>query len=184
MKRLTSILVLAGLAVTGCGGSDSDPATQSPAPPTTMVASAVAADDPCGLLSAEDLNQVLGTQYETGERKSDDARQIVTCTYTMTEDVAGSELPVSITDVGVSQIDGGESFDTNRDLAPAYFGADPTSIEVAGAQKAYVVINEQTQSPVLGMLVGDRFVLIQIGVEGSTTDQAQALAATAASRMG
>ena len=55
---------------------------------------------------------------------------------------------------------------------------------VPGADKAYVVTNAETQSPVLGMLVGERFILIQIGVEGATTEQAVELATLAASRVG
>ena len=43
--------------------------------------------------------------------------------------------------------------------------------------------NEQTNSPVIGMLVGERFVQIQIGVENSTDDQAKTLAAMVAARV-
>lgn len=183
MSRILALLVAIPVFVAGCGS------TQTEAPTPTITASAAipspeAVDDPCLLLTALDLNQVLGTQYDAGEKKTDDARQVVNCTYTITEDVAGTQLPVSITDVGLSKVDGQESFDTNRDLAPAYFGGDPKAIDVPGADTAYVVINEETQSPVLGMLVGEQFVLLQIGVEGATTEQAVSLAATAAARLG
>ncbi len=143
----------------------------------------VAVDDACGLLSAQEINDVLGTTFSEGEQTTDDAREIVTCKFTMTDDSTGVELPVAIVDVGVSQLDGQESYETNADLAPAYFGGDPEPIDVQGAEKAYVVINEETQSPVLGMLVGDRFILIQIGVEETTTEQAVELAQLAATRV-
>lgn len=172
MKRWAGLGCVAVLLV-GCAGAQ-------PAKPAPSVVQ-VAPDDPCSVLTAEDLNAVLGTEYETGEEKSDDVRQIVTCTYTTTENVAGTDLPVSITDVGVSLTQG--AFETNRDLAPAYFGGDPEGIQVDGADEAYVVINEQTQSPVVGLQVEDLFILIQIGEEGATVEQAQQLAGTAASRI-
>lgn len=172
-------------ALAGCGGSTAE----SPTTPPTEAASAaaaqpVAADDACGLLSAEEINAVLGTTFGEGEQVTDDAREIVDCKYTMTDDSTGVELPIAIVDVGVSQIDGEESYDTNADLAPAYFGGDPEDVDVPGADKAYVVTNAETQSPVLGMLVGERFILIQMGVEGATTEQAVELATLAASRVG
>ncbi len=106
----------------------------------------------------------------------------MTCKYTMMDSSTGVELPVAIVNVGVSLIDGEESYDTNFDLAPAYFGNEPASTDVPGASKAYIVTNAETDSPVIGMLVADRFVQIQIGVEGATNDQATELAAMAAAR--
>ncbi len=144
----------------------------------------MAADDPCAVLTAEDLNAVLGTSFDAGEAAEDSAREITNCTYTITENVAGSDLPVSIVDVGLTSVPGAEAFDTNRDLAPSYFGNEAQDIEVTGATKAYVVNNAETDSPVIGILVGERYALIQIGVEGATVEQAQQLAATAAGRLG
>jgi hypothetical protein len=170
----------------GCGSSTTT--SPSTAPATTDVASSpavapVTSDDPCSVLTAQDLNPVLGTDFADGTEEADDAREIVTCTYTMTDSSTGVEVPVAIVVIGMSLIDGQESFDTNVDLAPAYFGNDSESTEVPGAEKAYIVNNEETQSPVIGMLVGDQFLQIQIGVQGATADQARDLAATAASRI-
>lgn len=176
-------LGLAGLLLVGCGGGTTTSEASPSAPEvTTQAPSPVASDDACGLLSADEINTVLGTSFGAGEEKSDDSREIVSCTFTMTDDSTGVEVPVSIVDVGTSLLNGQESYATNRDLAPAYFGGDPKDVEVAGADKAYVVINEATQSPVIGVLAQDRFLLVQIGVEGATEAQAVELAQMAAAR--
>ena len=60
----------------------------------------VASDDVCGLLSPDEINEVLGTQFPAGEQTSDDARQIVTCTYTMVDSSTGVDLPLAIVNVG------------------------------------------------------------------------------------
>ena len=80
-------------------------------------------------------------------------------------------------------IDGAESFDTNQDLAPAYFGGKAKKIEVPGAEKAYLVIADTFNAPVIGMLVNGSFVLLQVGVEGATPEQAQSLATLVAARV-
>lgn len=189
MKTLIAAGALTcGLVLTGCGGSQTNPeppaASLVPSSAAATSVAPVAIDDACGLLTPDEINQVLGSDFGDGEQETDDARQIVTCTYTMTDDSSGVELPIALVVVGVSQIDGQESYDTNLELATAYFGGEPETTEVAGADKAYVVINEETQSPVIGMLAGDRFISVQIGLEGATVEQAQQLAATAAARVG
>lgn len=167
----------------GCGGQEQSKGVDETAASAAAAApSKVAAEDACGLLSADEINQVLGTQFTDGEESTDDSRQIVTCKFTMTDSNTGVELPVAIVNVGVSLVDGQESYDTNFDLAPAYFGNDPAPTEVPGATKAYIVTNTETDSPVIGMLVGDRFVTLQIGVEGATNEQATELASLAAAR--
>lgn len=177
------IAALIILGVVGCGGSTTT--TPSPAESaSSAVASPVAADDPCGVLSADEINAVLGTTFEAGESSEDSAREISNCTYTMMMDVGGTQLPGSIVDIGLTKVSGAEAFDTNRDLAPSYFGNDAEEVTVEGASKAYVVNNAETDSPVIGILVGDRYALIQIGVEGATVEQAQQLAQTAATRLG
>ena len=108
---------------------------------------------------------------------------IATRSRAMTDSSTGVELPVAIVNTAVSLIDGQESYATNVDLASAYFGNDARDTEVQGATKAYLVTNEETQSPVIGMLVDDRFLQIQIGVEGATDAQAQQLAAMAAAKV-
>ncbi len=185
MRSAGIAAAVAVLALAGCGGgSTSAPAESPPAAATSAAPSPVAKDDACGLLTVEEINGVLGGPFGEGEQSTDDARQIVTCQYTMTDDSTGVELPVGIVAVGVSQIDGQESYDTNYELAPAYFGADPEPTEVPGADKAYIVIEEEMQAPVIGMLVGERFVSIQVGLEGATAEQAQQLATIAAGRVG
>ena len=177
------IAVLIVLGLVGCGGTTT--ATSSPSGSVSApVASPVANDDPCGVLSADEINAVLGTTFEAGESSEDSARDIANCTYTAMVDVAGNQVPGSIVDVGLTNVPGAEAFDTNKDLALSYFGNEPEDVQVEGASKAYVVNNAETDSPVIGILVGDRYALIQIGVEGATVEQAQQLAQTAAARLG
>ena len=185
MKLLLG-LVAAGLLLSGCGGSQTATPAESASAATTPAAPApspLASDDACGMLTPDEINQVLGTTFGDGEQTADESRQIVTCAYTMTDSSSGVELPVAIVNTAVSLIDGQESYATNVDLAPAYFGNEARDTEVEGASKAYLVTNEETQSPVIGMLVDDRFAQIQIGVEGATDEQAQQLAAIAVARM-
>ena len=181
MRALIGLGVV-GLLLAGCGGSTTSTEASPSAVATSAAPSPVASDDACGLLSAEEINGVLGTTFESGTQNADDTRDIVTCNFTMTDDSTGVELPVSIVDVGTSLLDGQESYTTNQDLAPAYFGGDPKDVDVAGADKAYIVINEGTQSPVIGLLAQGRFILVQIGVEGATEQQAIELAQMAAAR--
>ena len=177
------IAVLIVLGLVGCGGTTT--ATSSPSESVSAtVASPVANDDPCGVLSADEINAVLGTTFEAGESSEDSARDIANCTYTARVDIAGTQVPGSIVDVGLTNVPGAEAFDTNKDLALSYFGNEPEDVQVEGASKAYVVNNAETDSPVIGILVGDRYALIQIGVEGATVEQAQQLAQTAAARLG
>lgn len=177
------IAVLIVLGLVGCGGTTT--ATSSPSGSVSApVASPVANDDPCGVLSADEINAVLGTTFEAGESSEDSARDIANCTYTAMVDVAGTQVPGSIVDVGLTNVPGAEAFETNKDLALSYFGNEPEDVQVQGASQAYVVNNAETDSPVIGILVGDRYALIQIGVEGATVEQAQQLAQTAAARLG
>ncbi len=185
MKVLVFAALAAVLGLTGCSSSSTTTEASPPPSQTSQAAPAPpAGEGACALLSAEEINQVLGTTFEAGEPKTDDARQISTCTFTMTDSSSGVELPVSIVEVAVADTDGQEAYQTNVDLAPAYFGNEAETTQVEGATKAYLVNNEATQSPVIGMLVGETFAQIQIGVEGATPEQAQELAATAATRVG
>ncbi len=183
MKVLALAAMVAVLGLAGCSSSTTT-TEASPVPSQTTQAAPPTGEGACALLSAEEINQVLSTTFEAGEPQTDEARQISTCTFTMTDSSTGVELPVSIVEVAVADIDGEEAYQTNVDLAPAYFGNEAETTQVEGASKAYVVNNEATQSPVIGMLVGETFAQIQIGVEGATVEQAQELAATAATRVG
>ncbi|MEI8081898.1 MAG: hypothetical protein WCI74_08655 [Actinomycetes bacterium] len=176
------------LGVAGCSGSSSEQkptatpvlsATQSASPSRTGEATGSAAPvslDPCALVSTEDINKTLSASVVADVPKPDDSRQIVTCTWTQ-------QSPFGIVNIGVAGVPGAEAFKTNFDLAPAYFGGDPKEISVPGADKAYLVINDSTKTPVIGLLRNGAFVLVQIGIEGTTTEQGQALAAQVVSRM-
>lgn len=172
---------LAALLLTGCAGTDSSPSAPSTGPtsPTTAPTAPVQkADlsDPCTLLTADEINSVLGTSFAAGQANGDAARQIGDCKYT-------SEDMTSIVDVAVSQIDGAESFETNTDLAPAYFGGKAKPIQIPGAEKAYLVIADTYDAPVIGVLVNGTFAQVQVGVEGATAEQGEQLATTMAARM-
>jgi hypothetical protein len=132
--------------------------------------------DPCALVSTEDINKALSVSVVADVPKPDESRQIVTCTWTQSD-------PFGIVNIGVANIPGAEAYQTNFDLAPAYFGGDPKVISVPGADKAYLVINDSTKTPVIGLLRNGEFVLVQIGITGVTVDQGQALAAQVVSRM-
>lgn len=184
MRRLIALGLL--LVLAGCGGGTTStaPAESPPAAsPSVSQVAPVSADQPCDLLSAEELNQALGTSFTQGEQTEDEARQVVTCTYTTTESVNGVDVPTEIVVLAVSLVDGQESYDTNVDLAPAYFDNEAEPIDVAGADKAYVVIDKDTDAPVIGMLVGDQFVQIQAAADGATVEQVQQLAETMAARL-
>lgn len=184
IPRIVTALVSVGLLMTGCGSStQTTPDAASGSMSSVSSPTPAAYDDACGLLSPDEINQVLGTQFPAGEQIPDDARQIVTCEYTMIDSSTGVDLPVAIVNVGVSLVDGPDSYTTNVDLAPSYFGNEAKATAVPGASQAYIVTNQGTDSPVIGMLVREQFVQIQIGVEGTTSDQAQELAALAATRV-
>lgn len=145
----------------------------------------MAAGDTCGLLSADEINQVLGTSFAPdGEAATDDATQTATCTYTMTDSSTGVDVPIGLVVVGESQLAGADSYQTNLDLAEDYFGNPPKDVQVPGAQKAYIVTNASTNSPVIGMLVGDRFLQVQVGVQDATPEQGAQLAAAVAAKAG
>lgn len=179
LARGTVLLAVAalGAVLTACSATPAATPVTSLATPEPPQPASPAGDPskPCTLLSAADIDTALGTTVADGEETTDSARQIATCRFA-TEDMTG------IVDVGVSQIDGAESYETNRDLAPAYFGGDPRSVTIPGAEKAYLVIAETYDAPVIGMLVDGRFVLLQVGIEGTTPQQGEDLASLVATR--
>lgn len=182
MALARGTLLLAGAALgavlTACTAAPGSTPVTSPAAPEPPPPASAAGDPgrPCTLLSATDIVTALGTDVADGEETTDSARQIATCRFA-TDDMTG------IVDVGVSQVDGAESYETNRDLAPAYFGGDPRSVTIPGADKAYLVIAETYDAPVIGMLVGGRFVMLQVGIDGTTPAGGEALAELVASRL-
>ena len=180
MARGTALLIVTALGAvpTACSATPAATPVTSPATsePPAPAPAAGEPSRPCTLLSATDIATALGTTVADGEETTDSARQIATCRFA-TEDMTG------IVDVDVSQIDGAESYETNRDLAPAYFGGDPRSVTIPGADKAYLVIAETYDAPVIGMLVDGDFVLLQVGMEATTPEQGEELASLVASRL-
>lgn len=187
MLIVRAVIAAAVVALSGCTVTvDAPSPTESPASelPTRSPASPIATPvaekgdlaDPCTLLPAEQINAELGTDFSAGETSEDTARQITTCRYT-------SDDFTQIVGITVSNIDGKKSFDLNRKLAQSYFGGKAETIELPGADSAYLVIAETLQAPVVGMLVRDHFALVQVGIEGTTPEQGQALAAQTAARM-
>jgi hypothetical protein len=169
-----------GVLLAGCSSTQqtSSPSSEEPSASAPAEPSAATADagDPCTLLTVDDINATLGTSFEPSSPVDDPARQIVTCKYTSAD---GTQ----IVDVGVSQTPGADAFKTNQQLAPAYFGGNAKEITVPGADKAYLVIADTYDAPVIGMLVGDTFALVQVGVEGTTPEKGEQLAATVAGRL-
>lgn len=175
-----ALAAAAGTLLMGCSATTTDTTATTPAPapaestipaesaePTAVTGSL---EDPCTLLTADQINAALGTSFEPATATPDPAREIITCNYRSAD---GTQ----IVDVGVSQTPGADAFATNRDLAPAYFGGDAKVVQIPGADKAYLVIAETFDAPVIGMLVKGRFVLLQVGVDGTTPEQGEALAA-------
>lgn len=188
-----SYLVVLAAAMSACDApADEKSPAASPAAASPSVAAVAkespsvsapkaAADplDPCTWVTTDEINRALSTSLSEPTKKKDDARQIATCNWTL----PGEFGPVGIVDIGVSLTPGAEAYQTNVDLAPAYFDGDATPISVAGAEKAYQVIKKDQNASVVGMLVGARFVLLQVAIEGAKAEQAQALAAQLASRI-
>lgn len=170
-----------------CGGSSdtgAPAATKAPATNATAAAAAPApalappADpaNPCTFITTADLNSLLGSSLEDGSKKADDARQIVQCTW--------NQQPYGTVSIGVSQTPGADAYQTNWDLAPAYFDGDPEAITIAGAEKAYRVKRKDNESFVIGQLIKGRFVLLQIGyVSSANAEKAQRVAEKIASRL-
>lgn len=176
MKRAAVASALAALLLAACSpAGDSTPTSASLSSSPAPVAPADLSD-PCTLLTADDINAVLGTSFAAGQANSDSARQVGDCKYT-------SDDMTAIVDVAVSRVDGPESFTTNSDLAPSYFGGKAKPIEVPGADRAYLVIADTYDAPVVGILVDGTFAQVQVGVEGATPQQGEQLAATMAARM-
>jgi hypothetical protein len=153
----------------------------SPTAPTVPAPAAAPAPvrdplDPCTWATTDEVNRALSATLAEPTKKDDEARQIATCNWSQSS-------PFGIVDLGVSRTPGAEAFQTNMDLAPAYFDGEARPITIAGAEKAYLVSKNDPKASIVGMLVGGRFVLLQVAIDGATAEQAQALAATLASRL-
>jgi hypothetical protein len=176
-------------AVVGCGGGSTvgqsprpaaPPAATQPPPAAAVPASGAPAapgvPDPCAVATTDEINSTLTASLGDGTRKHDEARQIVTCNWTQSS-------PFGILNIGISLTPGADAYQTNFDLAPAYFDGDPKSISVSGAQQAYLVIKKDQKAWVVGMLVNGKFVLIQVAIDSASAEKSQSLAAQIASRM-
>jgi hypothetical protein len=181
--RAVLIIVTAAGVLAGCSSAEqSTPATSAPessapavAAPSPVAPSAAAAD-PCLLLTPQEIDEALGTAVDGGRMQSNEANNVTQCTFTSAD-------PIAVVVTAVSLEDGQESYDLNAELAPGYFGGEAEEISVPGAEQAYLVIEEELQAPVVGMLIGDQFVQLQVGLEGAPPEQAEQLAATIAGRL-
>jgi hypothetical protein len=166
--------------------SDSAPASSAavaaPASSSSPSSSAPSAADapaalsgPCDLLTAEQIEAAIAVAMPDGVEKQDDVRKIQMCTWTSTDPFA--IVAASLTDVGAA-----EAFQTNFDLAPAYFDGDPVKTDVPGTDKAYAV-----QQPDVGWVVGaiakGRFLQIQVGGTDITQAQVTTLIQDAVNRL-
>jgi hypothetical protein len=160
-------------ALVGCGRSPEGQGRKA----SPAAASTVARDplDPCTWATTDEINRTLAASLGEGTKKNDQVRQIVTCKWTQSS-------PIGIVDIGLSLTPGADAYQTNMDLAPAYFDGDAKPITVVGAEKAYLVTKKDQKAWVVGMLVNARFVLIQVAVDSATAGQVQSLAAQVAQR--
>lgn len=181
---LTALGATLLLAVAAC--SSSTPAEPSSttagadsaaaAAPATSVAPVTAPlTGPCDLLTLEQIAAATGIEVPDGSADADEARQIQMCTWQSTDPLL--IVAASLTDVAAE-----EAFQTNVDLAPAYFDGDPVDITLPGADKAYAV-----QQPDVGWVVGavakDRFVQVQVGGYDITQEQVATLVQDAITRL-
>ena len=160
--------------------TSSAPAAASAAPSAAATSAAAQSETeplsgPCDLLTLEQIEAATGVAVTDGEQKDDEARQIQMCTWQSSDPFV--IVAASLTDVGAA-----EAFQTNFDLAPAYFDGDPVTITLPGADKAYAV-----QQPDVGWVVGaiakGRFVQVQVGGTDITQAQASTLVENAIARM-
>jgi hypothetical protein len=187
-----ALAISAALAVgtAGCSSasssSDSAPASSAavaaPASSSSSSSSAPSAAEapaalsgPCDLLTVEQIEAAIAVAMPDGVEKQDDVRKIQMCTWTSTDPFA--IVAASLTDVGAA-----EAFQTNFDLAPAYFDGDPVKTDVSGTDKAYAV-----QQPDVGWVVGaiakSRFLQIQVGGTDITQAQVTTLMQDAVNRL-
>lgn len=142
-------------------------------PPEAAAAGPIAG--PCDLLTDGQIASAVGMELGAGAAKIDDARQVQTCTWT-TDDLT------TIVVVGLTDVAAEEAYQTNVDLAPAYFDGDPVETTVAGADRAYAV-EQPDVGWVVGAIAGDRFVQVQVGGYDITQTQAESLATAAVARL-
>lgn len=183
-------LLTVSLVLAGCGTSTDSTSDADAGPVTTVAASAVpdesapadapaegagAIGGPCDLLTAEQLSAAVGVDMGDGEETIDEARQVQTCTWA-TDDMT------TIVVAGLTDVAAEEAYQTNYDLAPAYFDGDPVETTVPGADRAYAV-----QQPDVGWAVGaiasDRFLQVQVGGSDITQAIAESLAADAVAHL-
>lgn len=161
-------------------GTPSDAATGTAADsgtalPTSGSAAAPAEVDPCSLLDAAAVQDVLGVEVDAGVEDRDEARQVRMCTWQRSD-------PVAIVVAGVTSVGADEAYTTNKDLAPAYFGGEAVEKPVAGTDRAYVVASGDTGYAV-GLVAQGRYLSVQVAADGVTEEQAVSLAERAAAAL-
>jgi hypothetical protein len=153
----------------------SSSSSSSPSSAPSAAEAPAALSGPCDLLTVEQIEAAIAVAMPDGVEKQDDVRKIQMCTWTSTDPFA--IVAASLTDVGAA-----EAFQTNFDLAPAYFDGDPVKTDVPGTDKAYAV-----QQPDVGWVVGaiakGRFLQIQVGGTDITQAQVTTLMQDAVNRL-
>ena len=134
--------------------------------------------NPCTFVRKAELETALGVSLAVeGDKRGDDAREIVSCNWTQ---LSGD---IAVADIGVSSTPGEDAYKTNFDLAPAYFDGTPETITLEGADKAYLVTKGDQKAWVVGMLVAGKFMLVQLASDGGSPDKTKTLAALIAGRL-
>jgi hypothetical protein len=168
-RRTAALALWAALAVAAATS-----ACSSGAP---GVEPSAAATDPCLLLRSDEVGQALGDTFRNVPASRNDLTDTMQCIYsTTTADPAG----IVITSIAA---DGAASFEENRQRASSYYGGVVQDTEVEGADRAYLIIERDLKSPVIGMLIGDKFIELQVAVPGATREQGQELAGMIGARL-
>jgi hypothetical protein len=154
--------------------SSAAPASSAAGSPASSIA-AVDLVGPCDLLTIDEIQAATGVAVPDGEETKDDVRKIQMCTWTATD-------PFLIVAASLTDVAAAEAFQTNVDLAPAYFDGDAALINVPGTDKAYSV-----QQPDVGWVVGaiakGRFLQVQVGGDTVTEEQVISLVQDAVAQL-
>jgi hypothetical protein len=114
--------------------------------------------DPCGLLTVEEIDSVLGWTLPAGERPGErEADGQAVCSW--------EDHTTGMVHLQLYEGDGAERFEQLREELEAI--GEATDVEVAGADGAW----EDPSHGVVGALAGEHFV--QVAVWGTVVDEAQ-----------
>jgi hypothetical protein len=162
-------LLCTAMLLSGCSAGSGDRGTVEPS---------AAAADPCLLLSSEEVGSALTDQFRSAPADRNNLANSMQCIYTTT-----TSDPAGLVITSISLAPGRAAFDTGRGKASGYYGGPVADTQIDGADQAYVVIERDFRAPVIGMLVGEQFVELQVSVTGASVDQARELAERVASRL-